>query len=133
MKPIKKLGIWMDHSEAHIIEFSDTVKETGSVQSGFTFDDKGHSFQHNESTAHHKQQEKHRIYYKKLSAIIRDFGKVVLFGPTDAKVELFNFLRKDHLFEKINIEVKSADKMSDAEQHAFVRDYFKKFEFKALL
>lgn len=123
----------MDHSEAHIIEFSGEAKETGTVKSDFTFEDKEETLQRSENAMHNKQRDKQRIYFKKLASIIRDFSEVLLFGPTDAKVELFNFLRKDNLFQKIKIEVKNADKMTDAQQHAFVRDYFKKFEFKALL
>ena len=133
MKALKKLGIWMDHSEAHIIEFSSEAKEIGTVKSDFTFEDKEETLQRSENAMHNKQRDKQRIYFKKLASIIRDFGEVLLCGPTDAKVELFNFLRKDNLFQKIKIEVKNADKMTDAQQHAFVRDYFKKFEFKAVL
>ena len=46
-----------------------------------------------------------------------------LFGPTNAKIELLNLLRADHQFEKIKLETKDSDKMTQNEQHAFVRDY----------
>jgi len=51
---------------------------------------------------------------------------VFLFGPTDAKVELFNILEADHRFAKIKIEVKHADKMTENQQHAFVKKFFSK-------
>jgi hypothetical protein len=35
-----------------------------------------------------------------------------------------NLLRADHQFEKIKLETKDSDKMTQNEQHAFVRDYF---------
>jgi hypothetical protein len=41
-----------------------------------------------------------------------------------AKTELLNLLKADHLFEKIKIETKDADKMTQNEQHAFVREHF---------
>jgi hypothetical protein len=50
---------------------------------------------------------------------------VVLFGPTDAKKELLNLVKTDHLFEGIKIEVKNSDKMTEDQMHTFVRDYFK--------
>ena len=56
----------------------------------------------------------------------------MLFGPTDAKTELFNLLKADHHFDKINIETKHADKMTENQQHAFVREYFFKHLSSAL-
>ena len=79
---------------------------------------------------HNKEQHKQATYYKALTNIIRNYQEVLLFGPTEAKVELFNFIREDHKYDKIKIEVKNTDKMSNVEQHHFVRDYFKRFEFK---
>ena len=55
---------------------------------------------------------------------ILNFSEVILFGPTDAKVELFNILKANHNFENIKIDVQQADKMTDNQQHAFVRNHF---------
>lgn len=49
---------------------------------------------------------------------------VVLFGPTDAKVALYNILKADHRFAKIKIEIKPADKMTENQQDTFVKIYF---------
>ncbi|TRX43142.1 hypothetical protein [Flavobacterium restrictum] len=130
MKTLKKLGIWMDHSNAHLIEFSSEVKETKTITSDFTFQDKVETLQRSESEMHNKEQHKHATFYKNLAAVIQNFDEVLLFGPTDAKVELFHFLKKDHKYDTIIIEVKNADKMTDTEQHHFVRDYFKRLEFR---
>ena len=40
MKIEKKLGIWMDHSIAHIIEFTDRWNELKTIESNFTHQDK---------------------------------------------------------------------------------------------
>ena len=40
MKKAKKLGIWMDHSIAHIIEFKDQWYELKTIESNFTHQDK---------------------------------------------------------------------------------------------
>ncbi len=130
MKTLKKLGIWMDHSNAYLIEFSSEVKETKTITSDFTFQDKVETLQRSESEMHNKEQHKQTTFYKNLAAVIKNFDEVILFGPTDAKVELFNFLKESHNYDKIKIEVKNTDKMSDIEQHHFVRDYFKRLEFK---
>lgn len=64
-------------------------------------------------------------YYKKLGDIIKKYQEVVLFGPTDAKNELLNLLKTDHLFEDIKIELINSDKMVESQMQTFVREYFK--------
>jgi len=75
---------------------------------------------------HSKEQHEQAEYYKTLAEIIEHYESVLLFGPTDAKAELFNILKGDHLFSKIKIEVEHADKMTENQQHAFVKEYFTK-------
>ena len=71
-----------------------------------------------------KEQHEEAEYYKEVGEAIRNYDNVLLFGPTEAKAELFNILRADHLFEKIKIEMKTTDKMTENQKHAFVREYF---------
>jgi ADP-heptose:LPS heptosyltransferase len=130
MKTLKKIGIWMDHSMAHITEFDSEIKETKIITSDFTFQDKVETLERSESEMHNKEQHKQETYYKNLAQIIKNFDEVILFGPTDAKVELYNELKDNHQFDKIKIEVKNTDKMSDKEQRNFIDDYFKRFDFK---
>ena len=54
-----------------------------------------------------------------------DFEEVILFGPTEARNELLNLLKENHLFDKIKIAVKPADKMSEIQRNSFVKEYFK--------
>lgn len=122
----------MDHANAHLIEFSDQPKTTTTISLDFDNQDKDQTLQRSESEMHNKQQQKQNAYYKKLAAVVKDFSEVVLFGPTNAKSELFNSLRQNHQFDNIKIEVINADKMTDNQQHGFVREYFKKFDIKIL-
>lgn len=130
MKTQKKLGVWMDHSKAHIIEFASDVAETKTISSDFSSDDKAETLERSESEMHNKEQQKQGTFYKKLTKIIKDFDEVLLFGPTNAKSEFYNLLKENHQFDKIKIEVKNTDKMSDKEQHNFVSEYFTRFDFK---
>ena len=68
-------------------------------------------------------------FYKQLSEIIKNYKEVLLFGPTDAKVELHNILKANHLFANIKIDVKQADKMTEHQEHAFVREHFAPHKF----
>ncbi len=125
-KETKSLGIWMDHTVAHIIEFTEPPMSTRIVESKFTREIKEQSVGKGENLMHNKEQHQQAAFYKELASIIQEYNKVLLFGPTDAKVELFHLLEADHKFDKIVIELKQTDKLSDNQQHAFVRDYFSK-------
>ena len=94
----------MDHSNAHLMEFT-TDPITMNI-------------------LHNKEPHQQSEYYKKLAEVIKNYHDVILFGPTNAKSELLNVLRADHHFEKIKLETKESDKMTQNAQHAFVRDYF---------
>ena len=122
----KNLGIWMDHSSAHLMEFTTDPIETKIIGSKFTHEAKVNSLEKSEHLMHNKEQHQQSEYYKKLGETIRNYEEVILFGPTKAKEELFNVLRADHRFANTKIEIRQADKMTEPQQHAFVREYFSK-------
>jgi DNA-binding LytR/AlgR family response regulator len=122
----KKLGIWMDHSSAHLMEFTNDPIDTKTINSEFTHQVREQTLKKSESLMDHKEQHEEAAYYKKLGEIMQKYDDIILFGPTNAKTELFNILRADHHFETIKIEVMQTDKMTENQQHAFVREYFSK-------
>lgn len=120
----KRLGIWMDHSNAHLMEYTSDSIETKTLESKFTHQEKEETIIKSEKTMHNKEQHEHAEYYKKLGETIKDYDEVILFGPTSAKMELYNILKEDHRFAKIKIETKQTDKMTENQLHSFVKDYF---------
>jgi len=124
MKPLKKLGIWMDHSDAHLVEYKLNEMKTRFISSDFTHEVKEESLSKSESKMHNKEQQEQSYYYKKLGEVIKAYDDIVLFGPTDAKVELQNMLHEDHHFDNIKIHVEQSDKLTDNQLHAYVKDYF---------
>ena len=124
MDNAKYLGIWMDHSVAYMMGLSTDPIETKIIKTKSTYDE--HSTGRGENQMHNKEQNVQAGFYKELSEYIIGYDKVILFGPTNAKVELLNILKADHHFDKIKIEVEQTDKMTENQQHAFVREYFTK-------
>jgi hypothetical protein len=124
MSTTKNLGIWMDHASAHLIEFTTDPILTTTIESEFTHGSKEKSMGKSENLMHNKEQHQQSEYYMKLGEIIKNYDEVILFGPTSAKTELFNLLKKDRHFEKIKIDVKPADKMTENQEHAFVKEHF---------
>lgn len=126
MKASKKLGIWMDHSIAHIIEFTTMHFEIKTIESNFANEAKNQSLTKNENLTYNKEEGLLLEYYKKISEVIKDYKRIILFGPTDAKIELFDLLSEDERFLKVKIEIKNTDKMTENQQHTFVNEYFSK-------
>ena len=124
MKILKCIGIWMDHANANLIEFTTDPIETKTLHTEFTHTVKEQTLKKSEVLMHHKEQHENAEYYKELAAVIKHYDEVLLFGPTDAKVELHNLLLADHRFANIKIDVERADRMTENQQHAFVKKHF---------
>jgi hypothetical protein len=95
MKTQKNLGIWMDHSTANVIDIN-SKKHSHEITSKFTFDTKEEALNRSEKLMHNKRQQMHEAYY----------------------------LNSDSHFKDIKIELASADKMTENQQDAFVKNYF---------
>lgn len=124
MKTAKQLGIWMDHSTANLIDLNSNKKK-GSIASAFDFDTKEEALNRSEKLMHNKRQQMHEAFYKEIADAILKYNHVLLFGPTNAKIELHNYLNKDLHFRDIKIDIQSTDKMTDNEKNAFVVNHFK--------
>ena len=123
MKTPKTLGIWMDHATAHLIDLQNT-ENNHSIVSDFTFDTKEEALSRSENLMHNKRQQMQVAYYKEIAAVILKYEQVLLFGPTNAKTELHNYVKDDLRYKNIKIGTMAADKMSDKQKLAFVRTYF---------
>ena len=120
----KKVAIWMDHNSAQVIEYPGDEHITRTITSDFTQTEKRESLEKSEHSMHNKEHHQQLVYYKELGKLIANYNFVLLFGPTNAKSELLNFLRSDHRFDNIKIVTKTVDKMDIHEQQKFVKRYF---------
>ena len=98
MKKANFIGIWMDHSIANLMEFTIDPIETKTIESPFTHQEKEDGLVKSESLMHNKEQHEQKAFYKHLEKIISGYTEVILFGPTDAKVELYNIIKADHRY-----------------------------------
>ena len=126
MKKINQLGIYMDHAHAFLMELENELiisrnilsewKETPEVVN-----------QDSHFMGSHSAERKHlqMVFYREISDIIRHYQQVVLFGPTDAKNELFNLIKDNYLFTNIKKDLIDTDKLTVAEMHDFVKEYYK--------
>lgn len=124
MKALKQLGIWMDHSVANIIELSNDkiVKKTLKIAPAYL--GPLENLRLNEGHLNDKVKDHLSEFYQKLSAVIKNFDEVLLYGPTHAKTELFNQLKENIQFDRIKIDVQPAEIMTDNQQEAYVKNFF---------
>lgn len=125
MNTKKNIGIWMDHSQAHVMEVEGKDIVSKVILSDFTHAAKERSLFKNENLMHNKEQQEQHIYYKKISNGIQHAGEIVIFGPTTAKSELLNLLKEDQHFKDVKMEIVSTDKLTENQQCDFVRAHFK--------
>jgi Lhr-like helicase len=124
MNNIKKVAVWMDHSHAIVMELTSGPILQHRIESDFNYEIKEASIRKGESLMHNKEQHEQSAFYKQITKAIIEANKVLLFGPTEAKDELLNLLKVNTMFDKIQIEVKHSDVMTENQMHAYVREYF---------
>ncbi len=135
-KTNKPVGVWMDHSQAHFIDFAkgfpvvETVYSAQEEQVRF----KGESGSatklgnyrsgNNENHRHNRDQQLMQEYYKILSDRLKNYDNILLFGSTKAKEELYNYLKLNKQFEAKSITVKPADHLTENQMIAEVKKFF---------
>ena len=123
MKTQKKVGIWMDHLNANLIDFKATDGNR-TITSKFNYDVQDEAIRKSENGMHNKRQQLTEDYYKEIADVILMYNHVLLFGPTNAKTELYNYIMEDLRFKDIKFTVEPADKMTDNQKDAFVKKFF---------
>ena len=114
----------MDHSSAHAMDLAIDSIQTTIITSKFTHEEREHSLSKGENLMHNKEQHQQSEYYKHIKDTIKNYDEVLLFGPTTAKNEMANLLKEDILLNKIKVDVKQAGKMTENQEHAFVKAHF---------
>ncbi len=122
MKTNKGVGIWMDYSSAYIMEMMGDEIVTTEVTSDFTWEEKQHSFFRNEGLMHKKERQLVTEYFNKIREKIAGSEAVLLFGPTEAKNELFNLLTANPQFKHVNIRVKTTDRLTENQRKSFFKN-----------
>jgi hypothetical protein len=124
MEKKKRLGIWMNHSDAHLMDFKTHIIELHTIESTFTQQEKVEEEDKHKKQA--KDKRKQAKFYKDLSETIKYYDEVVIFGPKEAKEKLVNILESDNQFSNIKIDVKHTDNLTENQQHSFVKEHFLK-------
>jgi len=129
-------GLWIDHRKAFIVTLSDKGEETKQILSNIDKQNgRTEGIRSNEPfepflVAADDSRQRHftghlDTYYKEvLESINKDVKSVLLMGPGEAKTELKKVLEKTN-HRDITVAVEPADKLTDHQIAAKVRDFFK--------
>ena len=129
------VGVWIDHKKAVIVAVTEKGDEAALVISKVekqlrrAGDSplKGTYEQHQVPADDMRQRAftvHLNIYYDAVIASIRDAEAILILGPGEAKGELKERLERDNLGGRI-VGVETADKMTDRQVAAKVRQYFR--------
>ena len=120
------VGLWIDHRKA-VIVFVEGKEEEIKLISSKEENHHGHSgvskpaddIRQRELTGHLNS------YYDEVISCIRETESILIFGPGEAKGELKKRLEKENLGGRV-VSVEAADKMTDPQIVAQVREHFLK-------
>jgi hypothetical protein len=136
-KPIKKIGLWLDHTDVHFIEIEDGQEHFETSHSGkeSLLRIKGESGSGIKMGNYRSSNNEHRVqmreneimsdYYKDIEKRIQNYDEIFIFGASTAKDELYNLLRKNKHFDGKLIHTESSDHITKNQMIARVRAFFK--------
>jgi hypothetical protein len=130
----REIGLWIDHHKTVFVTIENEVEVTREIRSNM--EKHAHVLNGAHSKAARKPQGStaedmrarkigHHLngYYEGIISFIRSADAILIFGPGEAKVELENCLKREELGGRI-VGIENADKMTDHQIAAKVRDHF---------
>jgi hypothetical protein len=129
-----KAGVWIDHHRAVVVLITDNGEEIRQIKSnvdkpfasaggpGSKQSDRPQGFIA-EDTQEHKFMNQLNAYYDEVRTCLRDADSILILGPGEAKGE-FQKRLKIKKFPAHVAELKTADKMTDRQIAASVRQHF---------
>lgn len=126
----KQAGLWIDHRKAVIVIISDDGEEIKTIVSDMEkhvrFSGGDGSEDGSSEDVRDRQFGNHlNSYYDQVIAVVRNAESVQIFGPGEAKSELEKRLKNEGMKDHA-VSVEAADKMTDRQIMAKVRENFSK-------
>ncbi len=131
----KQTGIWIDTQKAFIVRLDETGFETKTILSEIETKERipgeskeytrfGKQYFNPEEKKEHKREHEIRDYFRAIVKEISSSDEIVIFGPAKMKKELEKFIRDDKSLKFEMKPIESADKMTEKQMIAWVRNYF---------
>ena len=138
MKAYQKnyVGLWIDHRQAVLVSITDGAETIKRIDSDIERKVRLSGGSRTAKTPYGPQQvsvdgkqqerikQQARQYYQQIIRRIQDATKILIFGPGEAKTELKKEIEKSKKLVAKKITVQTADKMTERQIAARVRQFF---------
>jgi len=123
--PFRHAVVWLDHSEAHVLHFSDEASEAEKIRARSK-----HQLQHHKSGARgggHAPED--HAFYDEVTHALADAAEILVTGPSSAKLGLMkHMLAHDPAVAARVVGIESSDHPTDGQLLAYARHYFVKVD-----
>lgn len=138
-KEIKKksqIGIWLDHAEAHFLHPAAPIETEETIESEYNSRERnagegadgiqlgGYRSTNNEHHKHQREQNALHQYYKDLQHKLIDYDEIFIFGPGQARSELYNLMKENQHFAGKQIQTATSDHLTEAQMKDKVNSHF---------
>jgi hypothetical protein len=132
----QKIGIWIDQSKASLVSVIEKDASMRTIPSqistrirvdgeGKDFGRFGNQYLDQQKKIENKRMQQKHEFIKNVLEELKDAEEFVVLGPAEMKTELRKTIEKDkNLLSKLK-SVENAEKMTDNQLVAWVKDYFK--------
>jgi hypothetical protein len=117
-------GVWIDHTQAHIINLIETADGNEFRINGKVGAPENHGGGGEHTINNASRGDLHK-YLKAVADKLSGIHEVFIFGPGTAQEQLLHTLENDHRFAHAKVSIDKADRLTDGQMVAQVRDYFK--------
>ena len=113
--------VWIDHREAHVIEFNPDDAETSIVHPKTRHE----QLHHKQGVVGSGRAPQDHDFFKAVAASIGDAGEILIVGPSTAKLELFKHLQghAPAIAARV-VSVETVDHPTDGQLLKFARRHF---------
>jgi stalled ribosome rescue protein Dom34 len=131
----QSVGLWIDHRKAIVVTIENDKEMVqviaSNVERRVRFSGGSRTatpYSPQDVASEGKRDERYRhhldAYYREIIQAIHDADSILIFGPGEAKGELKKALEESRELGRRIVGVESADKMTQRQIAAMVRDYF---------
>ena len=134
-----KIGLWMDLGHALLLDYHDhqaalledmsspiepRPREAGEGSNLTHFGTSPGDVSNNENKKNNIEQNHLKTYFQQLEEKVKGIDELLLMGPGITKSQFFNHLRENKHFNAMKIQVLDAEKMTENQLLALVREKF---------
>jgi stalled ribosome rescue protein Dom34 len=113
--------VWMDHTQAHVLMFDKEHVEAQRIKA------------RHQHTPKHGHVGADKDFFKQIATTLDGVTEVLLTGPANAKIEFRDWCKHNaHAVDKSVVDVVNTDHPTDAQVVAMARQYFTKYDQKAV-